>query len=141
MISRITCVSIVALVIVACTANVADARKRHVRHAYHTRHATAQTYTARAYDGFWSISIVTQRGTCDRTYQFQVQIARGYVTFQGPASISGRVSSSGQVRVSVWAGDKHAYGSGKLSRGQGRGRWAGRSRTGHCSGYWTARRY
>ena len=127
MIGRISCAGILAFVIVASTYDVAAARNRYAVSTHH--------------DGWWNISIVTQRGPCDRSYQFQVRITNGIVTFQGPASITGRVSSRGRVRVSVWAGDKRAHGSGRLSRTSGRGRWAGRSSTAHCSGYWTARRY
>jgi hypothetical protein len=138
MIKAIARASLLALIVISFTADMAAARKRHARHV---RHATAHAYSVRAYDGWWNISIVTQRGVCDRSYQFQVQIAGGYVTFQGPASITGRVSSRGGVSVSVWAGDKRASGSGRLSGTSGRGHWAGHSSTGRCSGYWVAQRY
>jgi len=138
MIKAIARASLLALVVISLTADLAAARKRHARQV---RHAAAHTYSARAYDGYWNISIVTQRGICDRSYQFQVQIANGYVSFQGPASVTGHVSSRGGVRVSLWAGDKRASGSGRLSRTSGRGRWAGHSSSSRCSGYWIARRY
>jgi hypothetical protein len=92
------------------------------------------------YDGSWSLSIVTERGTCDHSYNFPVQIANGIVTFPGLVKAGGRVSSGGAVRVTVSAGEKHASGSGRLSQASGRGRWAGRSGRDRCSGSWSAQR-
>jgi hypothetical protein len=92
-----------------------------------------------AYDGSWSLSIVTQRGACD-TYNFQVQIHNGIVSHPNLVKLRGRVSSGGGVRVSVSAGGKHASGSGRLSRTSGRGHWSGHSGGDRCSGSWTAQR-
>ena len=91
------------------------------------------------YDGRWSLSIVTQHGTCD-TYNFPVNITNGAVTFPGLVKASGRVTAKGGVRVFVAAGGKSASGSGKLSLGSGSGRWTGRSGDARCSGSWTAQR-
>jgi hypothetical protein len=102
--------------------------------------AAGPANSATVYDGAWSLSIVTERGACDRTYYFQVQIANGIVSHPNLVKFRGRVSSGGGVRVSVSVMDKHAVGSGKLSRTAGRGRWAGRSGSDRCSGYWTAQR-
>ena len=90
------------------------------------------------YDGAWSLSIVTERGTCEPAYRFGVQIVDGAVT--GPGNLSGRVSSAGLVTVLVAAGDKRASGSGKLSQTSGHGRWTGGAGDEHCSGSWTAQR-
>jgi hypothetical protein len=84
--------------------------------------------------------IVTERGICERSYELGVQIVDGAVTYQGPGSLSGRVSSGGAVIVSVIAGEKRASGSGKLSQTSGRGHWTGSSGEDHCSGSWTAQR-
>ena len=94
---------------------------------------------ATAYDGRWSLSIVTQRGACD-TYNFPVNISNGAVTFPGLVKASGRVTAKGGVRVFVAAGGKSASGSGKLSLGSGSGHWTGRSGDARCSGSWTAQR-
>ena len=92
------------------------------------------------YDGSWSLSIVTQRGGCDPNYNFQVQVTNGIVTHPNLVRLRGRVSSGGLARVSVSVTDKHASGSGKLSRTSGRGRWSGYSGADRCSGYWVAQR-
>src|SRR4029078_7917195 len=80
-----------------------------------------------AYDCSWSLSIVTERGNCDRSYYFQVQVANGIVSHPNLVKFKGRGSSGGWARVSVSVMDKSASGSGKLSQTAGRGRWTGRS--------------
>jgi len=93
------------------------------------------------YDGAWSLLIVTQRGSCDRTYNFAVRIDNGIVTFPGFVRARGRVTSGGHVRVAISAGGKYASGSGRIARNNvASGRWSGRSGRDRCSGYWTARR-
>jgi hypothetical protein len=95
----------------------------------------------RAYDGSWSLSIVTERGGCDRSYDFTVQIFNGIVSHANLVRLRGQVLAKGAVRVSVSVGDKHASGAGRLSRSVGRGRWSGYSGSSRCSGHWTAQRY
>jgi hypothetical protein len=102
--------------------------------------SAAQARTA--YDGTWSVLIVTETGICDRAYRYGVEIHNGAVRYQGggPIDLVGRVAQNGSVRVSVTSGSQYAHGSGRMSRNAGRGRWSGRSNTGACSGYWTAER-
>jgi hypothetical protein len=92
------------------------------------------------YDGSWNLTFVTQRGACDRTYQFQIQIASGSLSHPNLVRLRGRVSAAGKVRASVTVGSKHAVGAGQLRRTSGRGRWAGYSGEARCSGYWIAQR-
>ncbi len=101
------------------------------------------TYAAEArplYDGSWDLLFVTQRGACDSTYNFSVNINNGIVTHPNLAGFRGYVARSGTVRASVTVQDKYASGNGKLSQNVGRGTWHGYSGNAHCSGYWTARR-
>lgn len=88
-----------------------------------------------AYDGF-----VTQRGACDPTYNFSVNITDGVVTHPNLVRFRGQVARSGAVRVSVTVPDKYVSGSGRLSSNSGRGTWSGYSGGARCSGYWTAQR-
>jgi hypothetical protein len=95
------------------------------------------------FDGIWSVSIVTQRGNCDRSYRYPVAIANGVVqqaAGQADASVAimGRVSGSGAVAVSVRQGDQVARGSGRLSTITGQGQWL--SPSSGCAGYWVAER-
>lgn len=93
------------------------------------------------YDGTWSITLITTRGSCDSSYSFGgVQITNGIVSHPNLVKFRGRVSANGRVHVSVTAGERYASGSGRLSASSGRGRWSGRSGTGPCSGSWTAQR-
>lgn len=92
------------------------------------------------FDGTWSVLIVTQRGPCDAAYRYGLSIRNGVVFYEGSAAVnvSGRVNRNGGVHVRVWAGSQSASGSGRLSRGAGRGTWRGNGSSGTCSGYWTA---
>ena len=92
------------------------------------------------YDGSWDLRFVTQRGTCDPSYDFTVNINDGIVTHPNLVRFRGYVAPSGAVRASVTVQDKYASGSGKLSNNAGRGTWRGFSGTTRCSGYWTAQR-
>jgi hypothetical protein len=95
----------------------------------------------RAYDGNWSVLIVTERGNCDRAYRYGVSIRSGRVIYDGGVvNFSGRVAGNGSVSVQVRSGSSFANGSGRLNRNSGRGRWAGQSGGTRCSGYWTAER-
>ena len=93
-----------------------------------------------AYDGSWDLIFVTQRGACDATYNFSVNITNGIVTHPNLVRFRGTVARSGAVRASVTVQDKFASGSGRLSSNSGRGTWSGYSGSARCSGYWTAQR-
>lgn len=102
--------------------------------AYLTIPAQAKT----SFDGNWSVVIITEKGTCDRSYRYPVRINGGSVGYAGEASfnVSGRVLPNGSVTVSVSRGDKRANGSGRLMGDSGTGSWTG----GECSGTWQAER-
>src|SRR5262249_48504575 len=93
-----------------------------------------------AYDGSWDLIFVTERGACDATYNFAVNITDGMVTHPNLVRFRGYVARSGAVRASVTVHDKFASGSGRLSSKSGRGTWSGRSGNSRCSGHWTAQR-
>jgi hypothetical protein len=93
-----------------------------------------------AYDGSWDLIFVTQRGACDPTYNFTVNITSGIVTHPNLVKFRGYVARSGAVRASVTVQDKFASGSGRLTGNSGRGAWSGHSGQSSCSGYWTAQR-
>ena len=93
-----------------------------------------------AYDGSWDLVFVTQRGACDPTYNFTVNIFNGVVTNPNLVRFRGYVARSGAVRATVTVQDKYAAGSGRLSSASGHGTWSGYAGSARCSGYWTARR-
>ena len=71
------------------------------------------TAASTPYDGSWSLSVVTNRGSCAPA-QFEIEISNGVIHYHGPASVNGRISSGGEVQVSVSSQDNRASGSGKL---------------------------
>jgi len=77
--------------------------------------APAPAFARTAYDGQWSVLIVTNSGPCDR-------------------------ANNGAVKVRVWAGQQGASGTGRLSRTDGSGTWRGTGSMGTCSGVWSAER-
>ena len=95
-----------------------------------------------AYDGLWSVLIITDKGTCDRGYRYAVRIKSGKVAHADPANssfrINGNVAGNGAISVSVARGDQSANGTGRISRDAGAGRW--KSAKGECSGTWQAER-
>jgi len=101
--------------------------------------ATTSSYAVPAYDGLWSVSIVTEKGDCDRGYRYPVRIQNGALANAGNVTaitINGKVQPTGAITVIVSAGSKSASGSGRLSGDLGEGHWSG----GECSGSWTAER-
>jgi hypothetical protein len=100
--------------------------------------AASVTSAAPRYDGVWSVSIVTEKGDCDRGYRYPIRISNGLLANGGsdPFTISGKVAPSGAIIVTVSHGGKSATGSGRLAGNSGEGHWTG----GSCSGSWTAER-
>jgi hypothetical protein len=100
--------------------------------------ASTASFAVPRYDGLWSVSIVTEKGDCDRGYRYPVRISNGMLANAGDAvfTISGRVGGTGAITVAVSAGGRSAIGSGRLAGNTGMGSWSG----GSCSGSWTAER-
>jgi hypothetical protein len=88
------------------------------------------------------VNIITRRGACEPSYRFGVMIRGGQVYYMGGGgvAVSGRVTRSGQVSVSVAGGSQNAYGSGRMSGSRGSGSWRGQGTAGACSGVWVAAR-
>ena len=65
-----------------------------------------------AFDGSWSVLIVTHRGGCDRAYRAGVRIIDGYITPEASGfNLQGRVSRKGSVRVIISAGAQSGSGN------------------------------
>ena len=90
------------------------------------------------YDGVWSVSIVTEKGDCDRGYRYPIRIANGVLGNAGDTAftITGKVAPTGTINVTVSHGNSSASGSGRLAGNAGEGSWHG----GECSGTWSAER-
>jgi hypothetical protein len=91
------------------------------------------------YDGAWSVVIQTSQGNCPSAIRAGVSILAGRLLSKDQSyAVDGRVAPNGAVRVQVSAGSQAAGGFGRLSRNSGQGLW--RTKSGECSGQWTAAR-
>jgi len=95
---------------------------------------------AAAFDGNWSVLIITEKGDCDTAYRYAVGVTNGQIRYLGDAAVnmSGTVTPAGAVKVSIRLGDKGANGTGRLSASTGTGRWKGAGSGTTCSGRWEA---
>jgi hypothetical protein len=102
--------------------------------------AAAPSAHAASFDGPWSVLVITRSGACDQSYRYGVMIRGSTISYMGggAVNVSGRVSRSGQVSVSVSASGQSAIGSGRLRDGRGSGTWRGQGPSGGCSGTWSA---
>jgi len=100
--------------------------------------ATSNTSMLPRYDGMWSVSIVTEKGSCDRGYRYPIRISNGVLVNAGDLAftITGKVTPNGAITVTVAHGSSSANGIGRLAGNIGEGSWSG----GECSGTWTAER-
>jgi hypothetical protein len=90
--------------------------------------ASAQT----PYDGTWNVTTRTRTGSCEPSAHYALTVVDGKVS--GPENVSGTVSRSGNVRVSIGA----AYANGQLGGSAGYGKWNAASGGAPCSGRWEA---
>jgi hypothetical protein len=103
--------------------------------------ARARYSPTRAFDGVWSVSIMTYYGDCDRSYRYPLRVWYGRVlkVDNDPNyNVAGAVARSGAIGVTVSGGGKTASGTGRLTRTTGAGIW--HTSNGECSGRWTAER-
>jgi hypothetical protein len=94
---------------------------------------------SRAFDGLWSVSILTQAGPCDPSYRYPARIVGGQVLQADndfSYQISGVVVSSGAIAVTVSKGGQAATGYGKLIGTRGGGHWSVGGNM--CYGSWSA---
>jgi hypothetical protein len=86
------------------------------------------------YDGSWSVSVVTEQGSCD-AYKWTIIVQDGHLQRVDslPVSASGAIDGHGQARFQVAS---VVTAVGHMSEGAGSGRWDAPSRS--CSGRWQA---
>ena len=75
---------------------------------------TSVAHARTAYDGSWDLVFVTQRGSCDPSYNFTVNVSDGAVTHPNLVKFKGYVAKSVSVHASVTVHDKFAPGTGRL---------------------------
>jgi hypothetical protein len=95
----------------------------------------------RAFDGIWSVEIVTYSGDCNRGYRYPLRIWYGRIVKADNDpnyNVAGIVTRTGAIGVTVTGGGQTANGTGRLSGNAGGGIW--HTTNGECSGRWTAER-
>lgn len=100
--------------------------------------AEARSYRSDAFDGSWHLSFETRAGSCDPSYNFDINVSNGNVSHPNLVRFRGRVSGTGAVWASVTVQDKHAAGTGRLNPTTGSGSWSGHSGAAKCAGTWKA---
>ena len=104
-------------------------------------HAAPKRQRSGAYDGLWSVSILTQAGPCDASARYPARIVAGQIQQADndfSYQISGNVISSGAIAVTVSKGLSTATGYGMLRGATGNGRWS--MANNQCYGTWSAMR-
>jgi type 1 fimbria pilin len=97
---------------------------------------TAAPATARtAYDGLWTVTVVTKSGSCEPQTHSTLTVTDGKVSAAG-SDITGSIGREGLVHVSI----NGASANGHLSGNAGSGKWNGASAGIPCSGRWEASR-
>jgi len=116
--------------VAAMTAVPSNAAQKHATHA-----------RSHAYDGLWSVSILTQAGPCSASLRYPARIVGGQVLQADndfSYRISGAVVASGAILVTVSQGGQNATGYGRLRGASGGGRWSVGGN--QCYGTWSAMR-
>ena len=100
----------------------------------------ASAFAAQPYDGRWSVEVITEKGTCDQAYRWDLDISSGKVAAGGdmPAQASGSVSAKGAVAMEFSRGADRASAKGSASGKWASGDWSSASM--NCSGRWRAER-
>jgi hypothetical protein len=92
-----------------------------------------------AFDGAWSVLVITDRGGCERTRRFPVIVENGRPRYAGleALTVAGQVGANGGVRGTIAQGPDRAYVTGRLGGPFGQGTWtASGGQT--CAGRWNA---
>ncbi len=100
----------------------------------------ASALAAQPYDGRWSVEVITERGSCDQAYRWDLEVANGKVAAGAdmPAQASGAVSSKGAVAMDFSRGADRVSAKGSASGKWASGEWSSPSLG--CSGRWRAER-
>jgi hypothetical protein len=87
------------------------------------------------YDGLWTVTIVTNSGSCEPSASSTLTVTDGKISAAG-ADVTGSVGREGLVKVSI----NGAYANGQITGNTGSGKWNGASAGIPCSGRWQASR-
>ena len=101
--------------------------------------ATKRMASPNAYDGRWSVTVITEKGACDRASRLSLGIRDGRIEMgEAMAQANGRVDPKGRVSVMVTQGADRLAAHGSLGAGSGKGTWRAPGK--QCAGRWEAER-
>ena len=101
--------------------------------------ATKRAASPNAFDGRWSVMVITEQGACDRASRLSLGIRDGRIEMaDAMAAAAGTVDKRGRVAVRVMSGADVLAASGSLGAGSGSGKWRAPSK--QCAGRWEAER-
>lgn len=101
--------------------------------------AQKRSASPNAYDGRWSVTVITERGPCDRASRLSLGVRNGVIEMgDAMAQASGRVDPRGRVAVRVTNGADELSAYGSLGAGSGSGAWRAPGK--QCAGRWVAER-
>ena len=85
---------------------------------------TKRPASPNAYDGRWSVMVITEQGACDRASRLSLGISNGRIEMaDAMAAAAGTVDKRGRVAVRVMQGADVLAASGSLGAGSGSGKW------------------
>ncbi len=98
---------------------------------------------AARHDGTWSVSMVTDSGVCDASYNYSIAIENGSVRYlqapgDSPTTVSGRIGPDGNVDLDIRRSIAKVDAQGRLNGKSGSGTWT-LGMLG-CSGRWNAQK-
>ena len=100
---------------------------------------TKRGASPKAFDGRWSVMVITEQGACDRASRLSLGISNGRIEMaDAMAAAAGTVDKRGRVAVRVMQGADVLAASGSLGSGSGSGKWRAPSK--QCAGRWVAER-
>ena len=101
--------------------------------------APKRSASPNAFDGRWSVMVITEQGACDRASRLSLGISNGRIEMaDAMAAAAGTVDKRGRVAVRVMQGADVLAASGSLGAGAGSGKWRAPSK--QCAGRWVAER-
>ena len=101
--------------------------------------AAKRSASPKAFDGRWSVMVITEQGACDRASRLSLGIRDGRIEMaDAMAAAAGTVDKRGRVAVRVMSGGDVLAASGSLGAGSGSGKWHAPSK--QCAGRWVAER-
>ncbi|MFI5013207.1 MAG: hypothetical protein ACHQAY_12760 [Hyphomicrobiales bacterium] len=92
------------------------------------------------FDGSWRVTATTTQGSCDRSVGYRVVIIDGRVLSGDVTGVSGSITASGSITVTVHRKSGTVFGTGHMGASSGAGRWTAQSSSGRCVGEWQAQR-